>query len=31
VRGERLRDVRQKFARPLVMPWSIVDDLTSSC
>lgn len=31
IRGERLRDVRQRFARPLVMPWSIVEDLIGEC
>ena len=31
VRGQRLKSVRQKFARPLVVPWSILDGFDTPC
>jgi len=31
VRGKKLRSVRQKFARPLVLPWSILEGFDRPC
>ena len=31
VRGKKIRSVRQKFARPLVLPWSILDGFDTPC
>jgi uncharacterized protein (DUF362 family) len=31
VRGKKIRSVRQKFARPLVLPWSILDGFYTQC
>jgi len=31
VRGKAIRSVRQKFARPLVLPWSILDGFDTPC
>ncbi|MEE8325722.1 MAG: DUF362 domain-containing protein, partial [candidate division NC10 bacterium] len=31
VRGRKINSVRQKFARPLVLPWSILDGFDTPC
>jgi len=31
IRGRKLRSVRQKFARPLVLPWSILEGFDRPC
>ena len=31
VRGKKIKSVRQKFARPLVLPWSILDGFDTPC
>jgi len=31
VRGEKINNVRQKFARPLVLPWTVIYKLVPAC